>query len=86
MNKLDKKLQKDKSTAAEYYNRTAKTTKPINVGSSVRIQNPKDKVWDAMGKVVGVGRNRDYLVKLPSGRIIWRNKRYIKIIENNIEN
>ena len=76
--KLDKKLLNDKSKAALNYDRTAKPSSPINIGVSVRIQNPKEKVWDAVGEVVGKGRNRDYLVKLPSGKIIWRNRKFLK--------
>ena len=29
-----------------------------------------------LGEVVGVGRSREYLIKLPSGRVMWRNRRF----------
>ena len=34
--------------------------------------------WTGRGIIVGIGRHRDYNVKLPSGRILWRNRRYLR--------
>ena len=28
--------------------------------------------------VVGIGKHRDFHVKLPSGRVWWRNRRYLR--------
>ena len=28
--------------------------------------------------IIGIGRPRDYHVKLPSGRVYWRNRRFMK--------
>ena len=44
----------------------------------MRIQDPNSKLWDRVGQVVGIGRHRDYHVKLPSGRIYWRNRRFLR--------
>ena len=30
-----------------------------------------------MGIIVGIGRHRDYHVKVPSGRVYWRNRRFL---------
>ena len=30
------------------------------------------------GLIIGVGRNRDYHIKLLSGRVCWRNRRFIR--------
>ena len=76
--KLDYKLLQDKHKSAEYYNRTAKNASPISIESQVRIQNPREKVWDSVGVVVGKGKNRDYLLKLPSGKILWRNQKFVR--------
>ena len=34
------------------------------------------------GLIIGVGRNRDYHIKLPSGRVCWRNRRFIRPISS----
>ena len=48
------------------------------VGTHVDIQDPMSKLWMRRGVIVGIGRHRDYNVKLPSGRILWRNRRYFR--------
>ena len=55
-----------------YYNRTARSLKPIKVGSQVLIQDPASKRWMksgmVMSRVISVGKNRDNRVVTPSGR------------------
>ena len=50
----------------------------LPLGTHVDIQDPTSKLWTRRGVVVGIGRHRDYNVKLPSGRILWRNRRYFR--------
>ena len=52
--------------------------KPLRIGQEVRLQDHITKRWDRQGQVIGVGRNRDYHVKLPSGRVYWRNRRFLR--------
>ena len=52
--------------------------KPFVIGTRVRIQDQTSKLWNKVGEVVGIGRHRDYHVKLPSGRIYWRNRRFLR--------
>nr|XP_027227387.1 uncharacterized protein LOC113819345 [Penaeus vannamei] len=66
-----------KDHAAIHYNAHAKSLSPIPLGTDARIQNHSTKRWDATGIIVGVGRKRDYLIKTPSGRIFWRNRRFL---------
>jgi len=42
------------------------------------VQDPRTGRWDRTGVVVGVGERRDYLVKMPSGRVWWRNRRFLR--------
>ncbi|KAK8376342.1 hypothetical protein O3P69_009766 [Scylla paramamosain] len=44
----------------------------------LRVQDPTTKRWDKVGTVMGIGKSRDYLVKMPSGRIWWRNRRFLR--------
>jgi len=69
--KLSRKIQ-------EHYDRSAAELKPFAIGTRVRIQDPNSKLWDRVGQVVGIGRHSDYHVKLPSGRIYWRNRRFLR--------
>ena len=50
----------------------------LPLGTHVDIQDPTSKLWTRRGVIVGIGRHRDYNVKLPSGRILWRNRRYLR--------
>ena len=72
----------DESTSKEreekYYNQHAKPLKSLRIGDKVRIQDPATKKWDRCGDIVGIGKNRDYHVRLPSGRVLWRNRRFVK--------
>ena len=62
----------------ERYNKTAKDLPTLPVGTYVRIQNHATKLWDRTGHVVTVGRSRDYRIKMPSGRLLWRNRRFVR--------
>ena len=35
-------------------------------------------MWLKRGVIVGIGDHRDYYVKLPSGRVWWRNRRFLR--------
>ena len=62
----------------ERYNASAKDLPEIGVGSFVRVQDPVSKLWDRTGHVVSRGKSRDYRIKMPSGRVLWRNRRFLK--------
>ena len=66
--------------AEETYNRSVKSLPPLKVADEVRMQDPITKQWDRTGVVVGVGRNRDYNIKTPSGRVYWRNRRFLRLL------
>ena len=62
----------------ERYNRRSRPLPQLRIGTQVRLQNPITKKWDRVGVIIGIGRHRDYHVKLPSGRVYWRNRRFMK--------
>lgn len=74
----DRKSAQYKKNTCNLYNKSAKDLKPIPVGSTVRIQNPISKLWDTIGTVVDVGETRNYTVKMPSGRLFVRNRRFLR--------
>ena len=51
---------------------SARSLPRLRVGCRVDLQNTKTEV------IVGVGYRRTYLVKMPSGRIYWRNRRFLR--------
>ena len=50
----------------------------IPLGTHVHIQDPTSKLWARRGVIVGIGRHRDNNIKLPSGRILCRNRRCLR--------
>jgi hypothetical protein len=60
------------------YDARAHQLPSFSVGAKVRIQDHVSKRWDKTGIVISIGKHRDYRVKLPSGRVYWRNRRFLK--------
>ena len=81
----DRKAADIRKYSEKYYNAHANPLKPMKIGTKVRIQNTTNKLWTHVGVIVGVGRNRDYLVKLESGRIWWRNRRFLRVDHSSSE-
>lgn len=64
--------------ATSRYDAHARPLPPLQRGDVVRIQDPTTQRWDKVGTIMGVGRSRDYLLKMPSGRVWWRNRRFLR--------
>ena len=60
------------------YNQHARELPEIGVGSNVAIQNTVTKLWDIYGIVTAIAPHRRYLVKTASGRVLVRNRRYLR--------
>ncbi len=56
----------------------------VHVGQSVRIKNPTSRRWDKVGVVMGIGRTGDFEVLLPSGRVRWRNRRFLYPVPQSV--
>lgn len=50
----------------------------IHIGSNVALQNQQTKLWDIYGRVVTIGPHRRYHVKTKGGRILVRNRRFLR--------
>ena len=44
----------------------------------VAIQNPTSAMWDIYGIITSIGSHRRYFIKTQSGRILVRNRRFIR--------
>ena len=75
---LDVKVAESQEAAKRRYDVSAHALPPLKVGQSVRLQDPVTKRWGSVGVVVGVGKHRDNHVKMPSGRVMWRNRRFLR--------
>ena len=62
----------------EFYNTHAHYLPDIHIGSNVAIQNPESKLWDIYGRVIDTGPHRRYYVKTQSGRVLIRNRRFLR--------
>ena len=78
MDECDRKKYLVQEKADRRYNATAKTLPSFAMGHHVNIQDHRSGLWDRSGTIVGIGRNRDYLIKLRSGRTYWRNRRFLR--------
>ena len=65
--------------AQQHYNASAHALTTLKIGALVRLQDPVSRRWDKCGTIVGVGYHRDYLIKTPSGRVMWRNRRFLHL-------
>ena len=61
-----------------FYNTHAHALPDIKLGSSVALQNPQTKLWDIYGTIVQVGPHRRYYIKTQSGRVLTRNRRFLR--------
>ena len=60
------------------YDQHARPLSRLSIGQTVRIQDPISHRWNKVGVVMSCGRSRDYEVRLPSGRVWWRNRRFLR--------
>ncbi|KAK3854724.1 hypothetical protein Pcinc_038818 [Petrolisthes cinctipes] len=67
-----------KVKAKERYDTTARQLPRLHLGSYVDVQDHASGRWDRVGVIVGIGSRRDYLIKMGSGRIMWRNRKFLR--------
>eukprot|EP00117_Sycon_ciliatum_P007604 scpid94648/ scgid10640/ len=68
-----------KPATTDQHNRSAHELAALKIGTMVDVQDNRSGRWATTGTVVAIGQNRDYFVKLPSGRVYWRNRRFLHI-------
>ena len=60
------------------YNQHAHELSTLQVGNHVAIQNPSSRMWDIYGVITAIGPFRRYFVKTQSGRVLVRNRRFLR--------
>jgi len=51
---------------------------PLPVGQRVAVQDPTTKKWTKQGVILEQTRRRSYHVKLDTGAVMWRNRKFLK--------
>ena len=74
----DAKAAEEKEKTVQRYDSSARPLSQLQIGNRVDLQDPATGRWDRVGTVVGIGQRRTYLVKTASGRVLWRNRRYLR--------
>ena len=65
--------------AERRYNQHARDLPGLRIGSQVMVQNHVNKRWDRCGVVTEVDHSRRrYFVRLASGRVLTRNRRFLR--------
>lgn len=64
--------------AKERHDASARPLPVLRIRSYMDVRSHVSGRWDRMGVIVGVGKRRDYLVKMGSGRTLWRNRKFLR--------
>ncbi|QQP48538.1 Transposon Tf2-6 polyprotein, partial [Caligus rogercresseyi] len=78
--KADRKAVSFAPKAKAAYDVGSKELSELKVGDIVRVQHGLTKKWNLIAEILEIRpRGRSYLVKTESGRLYWRNRRYLKL-------
>ena len=74
----ERKLADSTAAVEQSYNQHARPLPDITVGTRVAIQDQCTKRWDIYGTITDIGPNRRYFIKTLSGRVLVRNRRFLR--------
>ena len=77
---LDQRAADLRDAALGTYSRSSKPLGPLQLGATVRVQDPQTKLWDKIATIILIGQHRTYRVRLASGRVLWRNRRFLRVV------
>lgn len=75
---MEDKAAEVRDRVEEKFNESAKPLRELYPGARVAVQHPNTRQWNKYGIIVEKLKHKDYLIKLGSGRIIRRNRRFIR--------
>ena len=70
-----------KEKKKNYYNLHSKTLPELCIKQQVRIQDEETKRWNKIGTIIRIGNHRQYLVEMENGRKLWRNRKFLRLIQ-----
>ena len=53
----------------------------VGINQRVRVQDEETKRWNKVGTIVKIGDHRQYLVEMENGRKLWRNRKFLRLIQ-----
>ncbi|XP_065182117.1 uncharacterized protein K02A2.6-like [Sycon ciliatum] len=68
----------DSVDSKTHYDKSARSLHSLRIGTHVDVQYHQTKLWSMRVVIVAIGSRRDYFVKMPSGRVLWRNRRFLR--------
>ena len=75
----DRRAAELRRKEADHYDVSAKEHRPLRLGQHVLLQDQRTGLWDCTGIISGISQNhRSFLVRTPSGRVYWRNRRFLR--------
>ncbi|XP_043240720.1 uncharacterized protein K02A2.6-like [Amphibalanus amphitrite] len=74
----DARATEEKLKTAERYDSTARSLPSLRMGQQALIRDAHTGLWDRTGVICGVDSFRSFFVRLPSGRLYWRNRRFLR--------
>lgn len=75
---IKEKLLKRQNKQKQYFDKGSKILKPLKPGDNVLIYNFDNKTWEPAQVINKTKNPRSYVVKTKSGRILIRNRKYLK--------
>ena len=78
LNCIDQKRNASIELSKTYYDVYSRKLPDLPVGTQAAVQNAKTGRWDVYGVVLHMDRFRKYLVKTKCGRILERNRRFLR--------
>ena len=75
---VEEQAKQTSQSSEAFYNTHAHPLPDIHIGSNVAIQNPQSKLWDIYGIVTDIGPHRRYYIKTGSGRVLVRNRHFLR--------
>ncbi|ODN00004.1 Transposon Tf2-6 polyprotein [Orchesella cincta] len=79
MAEADTRASRLKEKALSHYNTTARPLPHLKRGEIVRVQDPVTKEWTRIGEVIDAHhRGRSYTIRTESGRVFWRNRKFLR--------
>ena len=74
----DRRDEEQAQKATANYNATAHPLSSLRIGQHVSVQSHATGLWDRVGTIVTIGLRCTYLVKMPSGLVLWKNLRFLR--------
>ena len=77
----DQKAATLRAKAKKRHDEHAKRLPVLKIRTVVRVQHPVTRRWSTIGEIIDQDRRaRSYTIKTESGRVLWRNRRFLRLI------